>query len=260
MAPMLAQDRRLPARFRTTETPAVKKAPVASKQARAPICAVDLGPSPWVEGDDPVNVVSDDDGSSDGGSSEDNEEKLDALSNDLEDPEEDESEGDHTSELHVRVHTPGNSDASSPGDAPPRRRPFQDQMAASTRVFLFDGDGARVWPMYLQEGDVDTDDEVISSPVPIAAEGLSTHFVSVDVATTGNNIADDKVIRLAVNVRDENGETVYEGAENFSNGNIAIRSSGLCAPFGIAASDLVGLPDFDERVGYFLDINEEFLR
>jgi len=46
MAPMLAQDRRLPARFRTTETPAVKKAPVASKQARAPICAVDLGPSP----------------------------------------------------------------------------------------------------------------------------------------------------------------------------------------------------------------------
>ncbi|KAJ1624272.1 hypothetical protein T492DRAFT_882106 [Pavlovales sp. CCMP2436] len=78
-------DRRLPARFRTTETPAVKKAPVASKQARAPICAVDLGPSPWVEGDDPVNVVSDDDGSSDGGSSDNNEEMLDALSNDPED-------------------------------------------------------------------------------------------------------------------------------------------------------------------------------
>jgi len=199
--------------------------------------------------------VGDDDGSSDGGSSDDNEEELDAFSND---PEEDESEGDHNSELHARVHTPGNSDASS--DAPPRRRPFHDQMAASTRVFLFDGDGARVWPMYLQEGDANTDDEVMGSPVPIAAEGLSTHFVSVDVATTGNNIADDKVIRLAVNVRDENGETVYEGAENFSSGNIAIRSSGLGAPFGLAASDLVGLPYFDERVGYFLDINEEFLR
>ncbi|KAJ1621557.1 hypothetical protein T492DRAFT_352065 [Pavlovales sp. CCMP2436] len=221
MAPMLARDHRLPARFRTTETPVVEKAPVALKQARAPICAVDLGPSPWAEGDDSVNVVGDDDGSSDGGSSDDNEEEFDALSNDPEDPEEDESEGDYTSELHVRVHTPGNSDASSRtselhvrvhtpdnGDAPPRRRPFHDQMAASTRVFLFDFDGARVGPMYLQEGNADTDDEVMGSPVPIAAEGLSTHFVSVDVSTTGNNIADDKVIRLAVNVRDERRDSV----------------------------------------------------
>jgi len=196
--------------------------------------------------------VGDDDGSSDGGSSDDNEEELDARSND---PEEDESEGDHTSELHMRVHTPGNSDASSrtselhvrvhtpgntdapsPGDAPPKRRPFHDKMAALTRVILFDNDGAKVGPMYEQEGDAE--DEEMGSSIPIAAEGLPTHFVSIDVATTGKNIVDDKIIRLAVNVRNEDGETLYDYASYFSNGNILIRSSGLGAPFGLTASDL----------------------
>jgi hypothetical protein len=239
--------------------PAVEKAPCGSKRARTPIDATALGPSPCAdsegeEGEDP-GILGDDDGSSDGGSSDDNEEELDALSNEPDDSGEEESEGEHTSELHVRVHTPGNSDVSSPGDAPPQRRPFHDQMAAPTR-FEFDDEGGRVGPMYAQEGDAN--DEV-GSPVPIAAEGLPTHFVSIDVVTTGKNLADDKIIRLAVNVCNEHREVLLDSAWNFSNGNIQIRPGGCGAGYGLSAADLVGLRDFDDSVGYILDTIDGFL-